>query len=268
MLREAKAVLEMDSGNPEAQAGAAFAYMFAGMPDLAVELYERYVAACPDDDDAWYQLVTACALAGASKQGTEHARRRMEVQRLRFPSLLVYMNSGNWPQAAAVARQILASPRSGPTALYFAPLALSSAGFPTEARSGWEQAAKTLESRLNNVQNEQTRLSLAMTWARLGQPHSARRELLRTFESYPEDVTVLSHASEIYAQLRDRTAALDALRASVKGGFLGLERLDLYRRAPHGWHAYRNDPEFLLIYNSLAQKIADLRTRYSTVVSD
>lgn len=262
MLREAKTVLELDRENPEAQKGAAFAYRVAGMADRAVEMYGRYVAAYPDDDDAWYQLVLACAHAGAWERGIQHAQRRLEVQRLRFPALLVYMFSGNSAQAVSLARQSLASPRSSPAALYLAPLALSSAGFATEARSGWEHAARTIETRLNAVDNQQTRCYLAMTRARLGQTDNAWRELRQALDTDPEDLTALLYASEAYALLGDRTAALRALRRAVARGFLGLQYLDIYRRAPHGWHAYRNDPEFLQVYSALARKIADLRVRY------
>jgi hypothetical protein len=62
--------------------------------------------------------------------------------------------------------------------------------------------------------------------------------------------------------LADRDAALNALRRSVAGGFLGLHYLDYYQKPLYGWHRYRDDPEFKTIREGLARKIADLRARY------
>jgi hypothetical protein len=103
---------------------------------------------------------------------------------------------------------------------------------------------------------------LAMIYARLQNERLAREQLRRAFAVNSRDPWLLVFASETYAILNDRDAAVDALRKSVAAGYLGLHYLDYYQHAPNGWYRYRDDPEFLQIRAGLARKIADLRTRY------
>ena len=262
MLREARRVLDINAADPEAQAAAAYAYRYSGMLDRAMSLYERYLAAYPDDEDAAYQLVHACLFAKAYQRGIRHAQKLLAVQRLLFPTFLLYSNAGDLAHAVPLARQSIASPRGGTPAAYFAPMVLNIAGLHAEARTGWQHGAEGLEQRLGVSENERTRVFLAMIYTHLDRPDAAREHIRRALALNSGDPFTLFFASETYAQLGDRAAAIDALRRSVAGGFLGLQFLDYYQQEPNGWYRYREDPEFLAIHNGLAGKIADLRTRY------
>jgi DNA-binding winged helix-turn-helix (wHTH) protein/tetratricopeptide (TPR) repeat protein len=262
MLREAKRVLDINAADPEAQAAAAYAYRYSAMLDRAIDLYERYLAAYPDDQDASYQLVHACLFAKAYDRGIRHARRLLSTQRLLFPTFLLYFNAGDVPNALTLARQSIALNQGGAPAAYFAPLVVDSAGLQTEARAGWEHAAERLTGRLGRAENERTRVFLAMTYARLGRQAAAREQISRAIAVNAGDPSTLFFVSETYALLGDHLAAVDALRRSVAGGFLGLHFLDYYQQPPNGWFRYRQDAEFVSIRAGLAAKIADLRTRY------
>jgi DNA-binding winged helix-turn-helix (wHTH) protein/tetratricopeptide (TPR) repeat protein len=262
MLREAKRVLEINADDPDAQSAAALAYFRTAMLDRAIVLYERYVAAYPDDEDAWYQLVHACLFAKAYERGIRHAQRLVILQRLSFPTYLLYANSGDMPHAVALARHSIATGQNAPTTAYFSSLVLRSAGLEEEARGAWARAAERMETRLLRADNERTRMFLGLIYARLHKIQAAREQLSRALVLSPQDPWVLFFASELYAVLGDRPAALDSLRESVGAGFLGLHYLDYYQQPPNGWYAYRQDPEFVQIRNGLARKIAELRTRY------
>jgi DNA-binding winged helix-turn-helix (wHTH) protein/tetratricopeptide (TPR) repeat protein len=262
MLREAKRVLEINAADPEAQTAAAFAYRYSAMLDRAIDLYERYLTAYPDDQDAWYQLVHACLFAKAYDRGIRHAQRQLSAQRLLFPTFLLYFNAGDLPKALTLARQSIASNQGGAPEAYFAPLVVDSAGLHAEARAAWERAAERLEGRLGRAENERTRIFLAMTYARLGRQDAAREQIRRAIAVNAGDPSTLFFVSETYALLGDRAPAVDALRRSVAGGFLGLHFLDYYQQPPNGWSRFRQDPEFVSIHAGLAARIADLRTRY------
>lgn len=262
MLREAKRVLEINPADPEAQAAAAFAYRYSAMLERAIDLYERYLAAYPDDQDAWYQLVHACLFAKQYDRGIRHAQRWLAVQRLPFPTFLLYLNAGDLTRALPLARQSISSNLGGAPAAYFAPVVMQSAGLQTEARAGWEHAAEWLEGRVGHTENERIRVFLAMTYARLDRPDAARKQILRALAWNAGDPSILFFGSETYALLGDRGAAVDALRRSIAAGFLGLQFLDYYQQPRNGWYRYRGDPEFLAIRTGLAARIADLRTRY------
>ena len=262
MLREAKRALEINPADPDAQSAAAMAYFRTGMLDRAMDLYERYVAAYPDDEDAWYQLVHTCLFAKAYERGLRHAQPMIARQRLLFPTYLLYANSGNLTHAVALARQSIAAGGGALTSPYFAPLVLDQAGLKTEARAAWVRGAAQLESRLRHGDNDRTRMFLGLIYARLHNASAAREQVSRALALSPDDPWVLYFASELYAVLGDRTAALDSLRRSVSAGFLGLHYVDYYQQSPNGWYAYRQDPEFMQIREGLARRIAELRTRY------
>jgi tetratricopeptide (TPR) repeat protein len=232
------------------------------MLDRAMDLYERYLTAYPDDEDASYQLVHACLFAKAYDRGLRHAQSKIAVQRLLWPTYLLYSYSGEMRQAVALARQEISFGQGGPAPAYFGPLVLATAGLHDEARRGWIRSAERLESRIRVADNERTRMFLALIYARLSDERAAREQVRRAQALNPGDPWVSFFASEVNAVLKDRAAALDALRASVAGGFLGLHYLDYYQQHPNGWFAYRDDPEFLRIRAGLAQKIAELRSRY------
>jgi DNA-binding winged helix-turn-helix (wHTH) protein/TolB-like protein len=262
MLGEAKRVLEIDPADPDAQAAAALAYFRCAMLDRAIALYERHLAAYPDDQDAWFQLVHACLFARAFERGIRYAEPHISVQRLLFPTFLLYANSGDLARAVPLARQSSASSVPGSVTGYFSALVLQSAGLQAEARVAWTRAAERAETGLSRADNERNRMFLAMIYARLQEPRAARDHVRRALTVNPDDPWILFFASETYAILADRTAALDALRRSVGGGFLGLHYLDYYQQAPNGWYRYRQDPEFIRIRTGLARKIAELRVRY------
>jgi DNA-binding winged helix-turn-helix (wHTH) protein/tetratricopeptide (TPR) repeat protein len=261
MLREAKRVLDINAADPEAQAGAAYAYRYSAMLDRAIDLYERYLAAYPDDQDASYQLVHACLFAKAYARGIRHAQGPLSAQRLLFPTFLLYVYAGDLPKALTLARQSIASNQGLPAA-YFAPLVVASAGLQVEARAAWERAAVRLEGRLARSENERARIFLAMIYVRLGREGAAREQISRAIALNAGDPSTLFFVSETYALLGDRIAAVDALRRSVAGGFLGLHFLDYYQQPPNGWSGYRLDPEFVSIRAGLEARISDLRTRY------
>jgi DNA-binding winged helix-turn-helix (wHTH) protein/tetratricopeptide (TPR) repeat protein len=262
MLREARRALEINAADPDAQAAAALAYFRSAMLDRAMDLYEKYLAAYPDDEDASYQLVHACLFAKAYDRGIRHAQPMVAVQRLMFPTYLLYANSGDFTHAVSLARQGIASGQGGPAPSYFAPLVLHSAGLPTEARAAWVRASERMEARLGHADNDRTRIFLGLIKARLGEDQPAREQVQRALALSPGDPWVFFFASELYAVLNDRSAALDSLRKSVASGFLGLHYLDYYQQPPNGWYTYRHDPEFSAIRAGLGRKIAELRTRY------
>lgn len=262
MLREAKRSLEINPADPDAQSAAAMAYFRTGMLDRAMDLYERYVAAYPDDEEAWHQLVHACLFAKAYNRGLRHAEPLVARQRLLFPTYLLYANSGDMPHAVALARQSIQAGLGPPHTAYFSALVLYIAGLETEAHTAWLRAAAEMEDRLRRADNDRTRMFLGLMYARLKDSHAAREQVRRSLLLSPRDPWVLFFASELYAVLGDRTAALDSLRQSVSAGFLGLHYLDYYQQPPNGWYVYRQDPEFTQIRDGLARRIADLRTRY------
>jgi tetratricopeptide (TPR) repeat protein len=262
MLREAKRVLEINPADPDAQAAAALAYFRTGMLDRAMDLYERYLAAYPDDQDGWFQLVHACLFAKAYDRGLRHARPHVAIQHLLFPTYLLYANSGAISRAVPLARQQIALDQSQIAPGYFSALVLDSAGFHEEAASAWTGAIRKIEAGLLHADNERKRAFLAMMYARLNQPDTAREQLARAHELKPGDPWLSFFSSETYALLGDRAAALAALRGSVAAGFLGVHYLHYYQEAPNGWHRFRNDPEYVQIRTGLEHKIAVLRTRY------
>jgi DNA-binding winged helix-turn-helix (wHTH) protein/tetratricopeptide (TPR) repeat protein len=261
MLREAKRALEINRTDPDAQSAAAMAYFRTAMLDRAIDLYEQYVIAHPDDEDAWYQLVHACLFAKSYDRGLRHAQHLVAVQRLMFPTFLLYLNSGDLTHAVALARQSVAHKESLPAAAYFAGLVIYAAGQEAEASAAWKDAAERMNASLRKAENERTRMFLGLVYARLHEPDAARDQVRRAMESQV-DAWVLFFSSELYAILGDRSAAIQTLRQSVAAGFLGLHYLDYYQQSPNGWYAYRQDPEFVLIHDGLAHRIAELRTRY------
>jgi tetratricopeptide (TPR) repeat protein len=262
MLREAKLVLEISPADPDAQSAAAMAYFRTAMLDRAINLYERYLAAYPDDEDAWYQLVHACMFAKAYDQGLRYAQPLIARQRLLFPTYLLYANSGEMSHAVGLARQSIASTNGTTLTAYFAGLVLYSAGLEAEAYAAWTRAAAQAEARLRRTDNDRTRIFLGLMYARLKKVRAAREQVRRALALSPRDPWVYFFASELYAVLGDRTAAINSLRQSVSGGFLGLHYLDYYQQSPNGWYAQRRDPDFLQIRDGLARRIAELRTRY------
>jgi DNA-binding winged helix-turn-helix (wHTH) protein/tetratricopeptide (TPR) repeat protein len=262
MLREAKHALEINPADPDAQSAAAMAYFRTAMLDRAMDLFERYVAAYPDDEDAWFELVHACLFAKAYERGIRHAQPLVARQRLLFPTYLLYANSGDMPHAVALARQSIASGQGAPPTAYFSGLVLYKAGLETEAQAAWVRAAAHMEERLLRADNDRSRVFLGLIYARLHESRTAREQVRRALALSPGDPWVLFFASEIYALLGDRTAALESVRESVSSGFLGLHLLDYYQQAPNGWYAYRQEPAFVQIRDGLARRIADLRTRY------
>jgi len=261
-LREAKRALELNNSDPEAQAAAALAYFRTGMLDRAIDMYERYLAIQPDDEVAMYNLVHACLFANQYDRGIRHAQPLVATQRLLFPTYLLYANSGDYANAVSLARQSLARHEEALTNSYFGALVLKGAGLEDEARSEWLTSVSRLKAKLELADNERTRMFLAMMLAQINQPAEAREQVQRAFALNPGDPWILFFASETYALLADRDAALNALRRSVAGGFLGLHYLDYYQKPLYGWHRYRDDPEFRAIRDGLARKIADLRARY------
>jgi DNA-binding winged helix-turn-helix (wHTH) protein/TolB-like protein/Tfp pilus assembly protein PilF len=262
MLGEAKRVLESNPADPESQTAAALAYFRTGMLDRAIDLYEKYLAAYPDDEDASYQLVHACLFARQYDRGIRHAQPLLAVQRLLFPTFLLYANSGDSAHAVALARQSILSRRVVNAPAYFAPQVLDRAGLHKEAREAWLSAAEQLEASLRSADNERARMFLAMIYARLGKPDAARDQVRRAAALNPGDPWIAFFSSETYALLEDRAAALASLRRGIAGGFLSVHYLDYYEQAPNGWHRYRQDPEFVAIRGGLARKVAELRTRY------
>jgi tetratricopeptide (TPR) repeat protein len=261
-LEEAKRALAINPEDPYAQAAAGLAYFRTGMLDRAIDSYERYLAAYPDDEDAAYQLVHACLFARQYERGIRHAQPLLAVQRLSFPTLLLYANSGDPGRAVALARQSIASRPAGTPEAYFAGQVLDRAGLHAEARAAWTDAAEDTKRRLAKIDNERSRMFLALIYSRLNRPQAAHAQIARALALNPGDPWILFFASETYALLDDRAAAFDALRRSVASGFLGLHYLDYYQQAPNGWSGYRNDPEFVAIRSGLDRKIVELRARY------
>jgi tetratricopeptide (TPR) repeat protein len=262
MLREAKHALDIDPRDPDAQSAAGLAYFRTGMLDRAIDLYERYVAAYPDDADAWYQLVHACLFARQYDRGIRHAQPLLAVQRLAFPAFLLYANSGDLSRAVPLARQSAVPPPARTAAAYFAGQILDRAGLHAEAQAAWTAAAADAERQLAAADNERTRMFLALKYARLNRPDAARVQIARALALNAGDPWILFFASETYALLGDRSSAYESLRRSVGSGFLGIHYLDYYQHDPNGWHRYRNDAEFLAIRSGLERKIAELRARY------
>jgi tetratricopeptide (TPR) repeat protein len=261
-LRQAKRAREVDATDPEAMLAAARAYFRTSMLDRAMSLYERYLTVYPDDEGARNDLLTACVFADAYERGIRAAQPGLAVQRLFYPTHLLYANSGDFSRAVPMARQSMFSPSAGLNNGYFAGVVLKAAGLDDEAQRLWREVIERMNRNLDQVDNERTRMFLAMTYAQTRQANKAREQIERALALNPGDPWILFFASEAEALLADRAAALDYLRRSVANGFLGLHYLDYYQKPLYGWHRYRKDPDFRAIREGLARKIAELRTRY------
>jgi DNA-binding winged helix-turn-helix (wHTH) protein/TolB-like protein/tetratricopeptide (TPR) repeat protein len=262
-LREAKSAIDINPEDPDATLAAARSYFRASMLDRAMDLYERYLASHPDDDGVRNDLVTACVFADAYERGIRAATPALAVQRLLYPTDLLYANSGDFRDAIALARKSIASPSASIVALYFGPLVLKSAGLGDEAQQSWVRAADHMAVQLSRNDNERTHMWLAMTYAQLGRAEDARDQIRRALAlNHGGDPWNHFFASEAYALLGDRTMAIESLRQCVSRGFLGLHYLSYYQKPLYGWNRYRSDPEFRSIYAGLAKKVADLRRRF------
>jgi len=139
---------------------------------------------------------------------------------------------------------------------------LHAAGFEAEARAEWERAADRLERRLAHDENERIRSFLAAIYARLDRAELAREQIRRSLDVKPGEPATRFFAAEVYAVLGDRAAALDALRQSVAGGFIGLPVVEYYEQEPNGLAAFSHDREYLSIRDGMARRIAELRARF------
>jgi DNA-binding winged helix-turn-helix (wHTH) protein/tetratricopeptide (TPR) repeat protein len=260
-LRQAARCLQINPDDPEAALAAAKAYFRTGMLDRAADYYERYLVSYPDDESARFDLVHVAVFANDYERGLRAARPALAMQRLPFPTFLLYANAGDFAHAVPLVKQALAGSENF-VHLYFGPLVLKAAGQDKAATRAWLDTSDRLSSLLGSADNERTHLWLAMTNAQLNRPAMARKHIRNALALNPDDPWVLFFVSETEALLGNHDAALVALRTSVNRGFLGLHYLDYYQRPLYGWNRYRKDPEFLAIRDGLARKIADLRARY------
>jgi DNA-binding winged helix-turn-helix (wHTH) protein/tetratricopeptide (TPR) repeat protein len=261
-LREAKRVLEIDPEDSDAQYTAGLAYFRAAMLDRSMDLFERYLASHPDDALTMSEFLHVCLFARSYERGIRHATPFLATGRLLYPTYLLYANSGDLKNGVLLSRESLNARQPGPAILYFSPFVLQQAGYEQEAREAWQHSAKVMRDRLEDVDNERTRMFLAMTYAKLEQSEEARNQISQALALNPGDPWVLFFASETYALMGDREAAISALRQSVARGYLGLHYLDYYQLPGYGLNRYRTNPEFLSIRSGLGQKIESLKSRY------
>ena len=260
-LRLAAQSLKISPHDPEAMLAAAKAYFRGGMLDRAADLYDRYLTSYPEDETARFDSVHVAVFANDCDRGIRTAQPALITQRLAFPTFLLYANCGDFARAIPLARQALAGPPLLVN-LYFGPLVLKAAGREEESGKAWLAGTERIASLLAKVENERSHVWLAMLYAQLKRPDEAREQIRLALALNPEDPWILFFASETQALLEDRGAALQSLRRSVAGGFLGVHYLDYYQKPLYGWNHYRKDPEFLDIREGLARKIAELRKRY------
>jgi DNA-binding winged helix-turn-helix (wHTH) protein/tetratricopeptide (TPR) repeat protein len=260
-LQLAAQSLRINPRDPEAEMAAAKSYFRAGMLDRAADLYDRYLTSYPEDESARFDSVHVAVFATDCARGLRVAQPSLAMQRLAYPTFLLYANCGDFDHAVPLARRALTG---APVVnhLYFAPLVLKAAGHEQEAQKAWLEGTERLSSMLAVADNERTHVWLAMLYAQLKRPDDAREQLRLALKLNPDDPWILFFSSETQALLDDRVAALQSLRRSVAGGFLGLHYLDYYQKPLYGWHRYRTDPEFLSIREGLARRIAALRTAY------
>jgi DNA-binding winged helix-turn-helix (wHTH) protein/tetratricopeptide (TPR) repeat protein len=260
-LRVAFQALQINPRDPDAKLAAARAYFWAGMLDRAADLFDRYLALNPEDEAARFDAVHVAVFANDCERGIRTAQPALATQRLLFPTFLLYANCGDFDHSIPLVRQALAG---SPIAvhLYFGPLVMKAAGREEEAKQEWVKGAERLSSWLAGVDNERTHAWLAMLYAQLKRQDEAREQIRLALALNSRHPWLQFFVSETQALLGDRDAALQSLRKSVGGGFLGLHYLDYYQKPLYGWNRYRTDSEFLSIRDGLARKIADLRKIY------
>jgi tetratricopeptide (TPR) repeat protein len=260
-LLMAHRALEQNPEDLDATAGAALAYFRVGLIDRAVPLYQKALAAEPDNLEFLHQLARCYLYLGEYRKGIDTLAPLPLDQRGMF-GMLLYAKAGQVDHARHSVRANLQRDPNDPSAAYFAGWVLLYGGDMRSAAQVWDEAARRTERRLAGQENLHHRMWLGLMYAQLGQTERALAQTRHALAADPRHPWSLYFTARIYGLLGKRREALDYLNAAIDNGFLMLPYVELELWPKMGFYMLRNDPDFLALHAGLARRIAELRERY------
>ena len=261
-LRQAKRILETNSGDPDALEAAGLGYFRAGMMDRAIPLLQRAVAADPLNASFRNELARSLDHNGEAQRALEILAPTMANPESAWVAALCYRSLGQFEQAIAMERRCLAAAPLTQAAWFDLGGVYIAAGRAAEARATWTEGARVIESQVAKFENFRTRIWLGLLYAALGRRDQALAQTRIALALEPADPWALYHAGCIRALLGDRNEALRLIRRALDNGFLSLHYVTGYQRLGFPLHSLRNDPGLHELTRSLEQRVNELRARY------
>jgi tetratricopeptide (TPR) repeat protein len=257
-LREASILLKSGAADSDTLAAIAHAYMRAGMPDRAVTLCQRALAADPEDAATLSLLAMSAHMAKQHEFGLQV----LEGQPPEFAPLvrvLLAIASGKHELARSVGLLAIRNPSVGEVGLAFTARMLCDLGEGETVQRVLRERLPALERDAARLSNERVRIGLGVVYSILGDRRRALEQVRLALEINPGDPWTLYYGGEIHAQLGDERRAIDCLQKAAARGFLSPVYLDwsggsLYRLREH--------PEVREWRRSLEAKVAALRKQY------
>jgi serine/threonine protein kinase/Flp pilus assembly protein TadD len=217
---------------PEVQVAQAWIFYADAKYDEAVAVVEKVIARKPDCEGAYYILGRAMFSAGRFQDVVGIADTAIEASGDDFNIYIPVMNS------------------------------LGALGKQDALRNVRQRFAAALEKHLQRVpEDARARILLSGTYAELGRPEEAIREVNLGMTLRPNEATVLYNAACAYCSLNKRAEALDALQRAWNSGF---KDADWARRDPD-LTLLRGDPEFERLYPEDATSRSTARAEASAI---
>lgn len=210
----------------------------------AAAQFLEVIRLAPDHFRAYSSLGGIYVYQGAFDRAVEMFRRSLAIK----PSTQAYSNlaavhifQGHSSEAVSLLEKAIALGETSHEVLGNLADAYSlTPGFSSKAPAAYEQAVDLAYKALAVNPNDPARANLAFYLIRLGNRKQALEEIERALKQSPKDQNILFWAALVYEFAGDRENALDALNASVAGGY----PLALIRAVPD-LRELRKDPRYL-----------------------
>ena len=259
-LLMAQTAIKKDPTGVHTIAAAAEAYFRAGLYERAIPLYQRALAAEPENRAFRGQLVRMHLFLKNHAEGLELIS-SLAPSAVGQWGMLLFAEVGMMDKAVEVART---DPETQLIGLFgfFRGCVLAEAGDEPGAVKIWQDAVRLGEARSRDYDNSFLHQWLSLRYAKLGDREKALQHMEASLAIDPGNSVLLFLAAETESFMGNQEAALRKLKAAADGGFSNAPMVRHLSGRMFAFHGLRDHPKFLAVLAQMESTAARLSERF------